>query len=145
MRLATKVLCRTLGTAGIGIAVYNAAKVGGHFSRVESEKSHARYLEKVYSDTRTLDKMNYTDNAIRKKAFEKRLHNPFPTIWGSIKGFFKGSLDSLADMLPVIACSSLALLSKGWLAKAGAIGLGAISCFEVLRNGFGLGKQHPLD
>ena len=144
MKLATKIICRTLGTAGMGLAVYNATKIGNHFAKVESEKTQARYLEKVYYNSRTLDEMNYVHNTIQNKISERRLHNPFPAIWGSIKGFCGGSLDSLAHSLPVIACSSMALLSKGWIAKAGAIGLGVISCFEVLRNGFGLGKQHPM-
>ena len=48
MKLATKIICRTLGTAGLGLAVYIAKKIGNHFAKVESEKTQASCLEKVY-------------------------------------------------------------------------------------------------
>lgn len=144
MKTITKIACRTVGTLGIGVALYDTTRVANHFSKVESQKQQSKYLENAYFNSRTSDNMSYTSSAIGKKTFELRTNNPLPSIWGRIKGGCEGAMYSLGNHLFTIACSSLALLSKGTLAKVGAIGVGLKACYEIARNGFGLGKQNPM-
>jgi len=144
MRLAGKIICKTIGTAGIIVACRDASKVSKQFAEIGSDHAQEHYMEKVYYNSRTLDKVSYMDNALREKTFELRSKSPLPGIRGKIEGGFKGFMYGLANSLPLIACSSLAILGKNILAKAGVIGIGAIAVYKVLREGFGLGKNNPM-
>ena len=144
MRTITKIACRTMGTVGMGIALYDASRVASQFSRNGAQNEQAKYLQKAYYNSRTTDNVSYTANNIREKTFDMKTKNPLPTIWGRIKGGTQGALYSLGNSLLTVTCASLALLSKGALAKVGAIGVGLGVCYNIARNGFGLGKQHPM-
>ena len=145
MRTITKIACRTLGTVGMGLSIYNATRVGSQFSKNEAQRTQGKYLERAYFDSRTIDDVSYTANGVRKKTFDLRTKNPLPTLWGRIKGWTQGCLYSLGNSLPIIACSALALVSKGIMAKIGAAGIAIGICYSIARNGFGLGKKHPMD
>ena len=144
MKGITRIVCRTIGAAGIGIACYDAAKISKQFSTIGSDHAQEKYLEDVYFSSRTTDKVSYTSNAIREKTFELRSKSPIPGMAGKVHGRFQGFMYGLANHLPVIICSALAILGKNFLAKAGAIGVGAIALYKVLREGFGVGKNNPM-
>lgn len=141
----TKIACRVLGTAGMAAVCYDAAKISKQFSHIGSEHAQEHYLEHAYFNARTLDKVSYNSNVLQEKTFELRTKNPFPAIWGKIEGGVKGFMYGLANELPLVVCSSLAILGKNFLAKAGAIGIGAIALYKVLRDGYGTGKNHPMN
>ena len=144
MNLAGKIVCKSLGVAGLVAAGYDAGKISKQFAEIGSDHAQEHYMEKVYYSSRTLDKVSYTDNALREKTFELRSKSPFPGIFGKIKGGFQGFMYGLANALPLVICSSLAILGKNFLSKAGAIGIGAVAIYKVLREGFGLGKNNPM-
>ena len=144
MNLATKIVCRTLGTAGICAAVYDSAKVAKHFSKTGSGQAQSQYLQNAYYNSRTADKVSYSSNSIREKTFELRSKNPIPGIYGKIKGGFQGFMYGLGNYLPLIAFSTMALTCKNFFAKAGAIGIGAAFLYKIVRDGFGLGKNNPM-
>ncbi len=144
MNVFTKIACRTIGAAGMGLACYDAVKISKQFSQIGSDHAQERYLENVYYSSRTLDNVSYTTNALREKTFNLRSRSPIPGTYGKIKGGFQGFMYGLANKLPIIICSAFAILGKNFLAKAGAIGVGAIALFKILREGFGLGKNNPM-
>lgn len=144
MRTITKIACRTIGTLGMGIALYDTSRIASHHSKVGGEITKAKQLERAYFDSRTIENLSYSSNSIRGKVFELRSKNPLPTLWGKITGAIKGTFEGLGNHILTIGCSALALLSKGTLAKVGAIGFGIGLLLKVLREGFGLGKQHPM-
>lgn len=145
MKMITKIACRTLGTAGLGIALYNATQVASQFSRNGAQYQQAKYLEDAFYNSRTIDSVSYTDNAIRQRTFDLRTKNPLPALWGRIKGGTQGFMYSLGESLPLVGVSALAIATKGALAKLGAAGVVLGVCYNVLRSGYGLGKQHPMD
>lgn len=145
MNLGTKIICRTTGAIGMGMVLYDSVRVGKHYSKIESEKQSSKYLENAYFSSRTSDNMSYTSNAMRDKVFEMRSKNPLPALYGKIKGGTKGFLQTLGDNLITTCCASFALLSKGKMAKFGAIGTVLATIYKVARDGFGLGKQNPMD
>ena len=145
MNTITKIACRTIGAAGIGIPLYNAMRVGNQFARNEAQRTQGKYLEKAYFDSRTIDTVSYSSNKVRQKVFDLETKNPLPTLWGKIKGWTNGTLSSLGDSLPTIICASMAILSKGFFAKVGAVGVALSAAYSIARNGFGLGKYHPMD
>lgn len=145
MRTITKIACRTIGVAGMGLALYDATRVASQFSRNGAQNQQAKFLEKAYFNSRNIDSVSFVSNDIREKTFDLRTKNPLPSFWGRIKGGFQGAIYSLGNDLFTVACSALALLSKGVLAKVGAIGVGVGVCYDIARNGFGLGKRHPMN
>ena len=145
MRTITKIACRTMGTVGMGVALYNASRVAAQFAKNGAQVEQSKYLERAYFNSRNIDKVDYTSNSIRKNAFDLRTKNPLPALWGKIKGGLEGATYSLGNYLFTIACSALAILSKGFLAKAGAIGIGIGLGCNIARNAFGLGKHHPMN
>ena len=48
MNMLPKIICRTIGTAGMGLALYDAIKVGGQTSRNRGEEAQGKYLEKAF-------------------------------------------------------------------------------------------------
>ena len=124
MNMITKIACRTIGTAGMGLALYDAYRVGQQYSRAGAENQQAKYLEKAYFDSRSIDNTSFVSNNLRKKTFELRSNNPIPAIWGRIKGACKGASEALGANLITVGCSALALISKGFMAKVGAVGVG---------------------
>ena len=145
MNTLTKIACKTAGSLGSAFVVYDAIKVGKQYSKIRSEQAQANFLEKTYFDSRTVENHSYTDNSVRRKVFDMRAKNPLLALWGKLKGATEGVLLATGDQLPMVACSALALLNKGKWAKWGAIGTAMCFCYNIARNGFGLGKNHPLE
>jgi len=144
MKMAGKIVCKTLGTAGIAVACYDAAKISKQYSVIGSDRAQENYLQNVYYNSRTLDNVSYTSNALREKTFELRSKNPIPSIYGKANGRFQGFMYGLANSLPLIICSSFAILGKNLLAKLGALGIGGIAIYKLARDGFGVGKNNPM-
>lgn len=145
MRQITKIACRTLGVGGILLSCYDAAKVSKYYANVGAEHAQERHMEKAYFSSRTTDKMSYTSNAVREKAFEVRSRNPLPAAFGKVKGGFQGFAYGIVNSLPLLICSAMALLGKNIVAKTGVIGMGAIALWKILRDGFGVGKNNPMN
>ena len=145
MRTITKIACRIIGTVSIGSALYDSVRMSKLYGKHQSEREQANYLERAYFNSRTLDSASYTGNAIRKKTFDIESKNPSPSVWGKIKGKTKGFFQGLSNNLPLIICGSLALVGKNFWAKFGAIGSAICLAYTIVRQGFGLGKNHPMD
>lgn len=145
MKLATKIACRTLGTAGMGIALYDAVNVANQYSKIEAQKQSSKYYEKAYFDSRTTDTVSYSNKAIQEKVFDLRTKNPIPNIYGRIKGYTEGALYSLGNSLFLVGSSAIALTSKNMFAKVGAVGVMLTAAYNMLRNSYGVGKHHPMD
>ena len=143
--MITKIACRTIGAAGMGLAVYDAFQVGKQYSRNVAQQEESRFLEKAYFSSRTTNTTSFVSNGMRKKTFELRAKNPLPELWGRVKGATQGALESLGNNIFTVACSALALASKGLLAKIGAIGVLLGLVYDLASNGFGLGKQNPMN
>lgn len=138
------IACRVIGTAGAGLALYDAVQGSKACSRHQAHKKTADYLEKSYFNARTIDNISVNQNKIRAKVFDLETKNPLPTLWGRIKGGVNGFIYSLGNSLPLVLCSTLAILGKNITAKVGAAGIGLCLAYNIARNGFGLGKEHPM-
>lgn len=139
-----QIACKTIGIAGSGLAIYDAIQVSKISARQGAHNATANFLENAYYNSRTIDNVSVTQNNIRKKTFNIETKLPLPTLLGKIKGGIKGFFSSLGNALPLVACSALALVGKGRWAKGGAIGVGCCLLYNILRNGLGLGKEHPM-
>ena len=145
MRMITKIACRTAGAVGMGLAVYDATQVAKQYSRNGAQLEESKFLEKAYFNSRTTNTTSFVSNDLRKKTFDLRMKNPLPSMYGRIKGAFLGATEALGNNLFTVACSALALLSKGLLAKIGAVGVLLGIGYDIASNGFGFGKQNPME
>ena len=145
MRTITKIACRTVGALGIGIALYDASRVASYQSKTVSENVKAAQMERAYFNSRTIDNNSYYSNGIRKRVQNFLINSPIPTIWGKIKGGVEGFIKGLGNHILTVGCATMALLCKGFGAKLGAIGIGLGFLYEIIRNGFGVGKHNPMN
>lgn len=145
MNLAGKIACKSIGVVGISLGLYDAYKVAGHYAKVGEEQAQAKYLTNAYFTSRTSDDVSFVSNSLREKTFDIRSKLSFPAAFGEIKGAVYGFFSGLGNWLPTITCSAIALAAKGTFAKAGAIGVGICTAYDILRNGFGMNKQNPMN
>lgn len=139
------VLCKTAGVVGMGVALYDTAQSAKTISRRTAHAQTAKWMENSYYNARTIDNISTTSNSIRAKTFDIKTRSPIPSVFGKIKGGFQGTLYGLGVNLPAIAFSTLAITTKGIWSKIGAVGVACGLLYNIARNGFGLGKQHPMN
>ncbi len=145
MGTLAKIVCKTAGIAGLSAVVYDAYTVGKDTSRRISQLETADHFIRVHSATRTLSFENPSKEAVQKKVKDFRMDSPIWSIFGRIKGFAEGVLESLADNIIPASFASLALAGKGFFAKLGAWGLAGYGVYTVMKEGFGFGKHSPMD
>lgn len=139
-----KIITKTIGVAGLGMALYDATQYSKMSAKHNSLARQADYLEKSYYNSRTIDNISTNSNKIRAKTFDLETWNPLPSFFGKIKGGIKGFFYSLAVNMPLVVTSCLAFASKGVMSTIGAVGVGLTLAYNIARNGFGLGKKHPM-
>ena len=139
-----KIVCKTVGVAGMGLALFDAVQASKITSRRTAHNNQADYLEKSYFNARTIDNISANSNRLRAKVFDLETWNPLPAFFGKIGGGIKGFISSLAVGMPLIVSSAFAIASKGFMSKVGAVGVALGLAYNIARNGFGLGKEHPM-
>ena len=143
MNFVGKVICKTVGVAGLGVVMSDTVKGCKKFADRQADVYEAEHMQKIHDQTRTLDSESDFTSVIAKKTSDFRANRPFAKIKGNFKGGFVGTIYSLGLHLPVLACSALALICKGKASAIGAIGVGVSFLYEVLRSGFGMFKTNP--
>ena len=145
MGMVSNIVCKTVGIAGMSAVLYDSYSVAKKNSSRVAQMDNADHFEKVHTSTRTLSGESSVNSAMQKKVAEMRMDNPLFSIMGNIKGFAKGFLNTLGNNLIPVAFSALALATKGTMSKIGAWGVAGYGLFTIAKEGFGLGKQTPMD
>ena len=145
MGMVSNIVCKTVGIAGMSAVLYDSYSVAKKNSIRVAQMDNADHFEKVHASTRTLSGESSVNSAMQKKVAEMRMDNPLFSIMGNIKGFAKGFLNTLGNNLIPVASSALALATKGTMSKIGAWGVAGYGLFTIAKEGFGLGKQTPMD
>ena len=145
MGMVSNIVCKTVGIAGMSAVAYDAYSVAKKNSARVSQMETADHFEKVVMSTRTMDNESYVGNAMQKKVADLRMNNPLFSAFGSAKGFVNGFLGTLGSNIIPVACAGLAIGTKGFFSKVGAIGVAGYGALMVLRDGFGMGKNFPVE
>ena len=145
MGMMANIVCKTVGVAGMSAVLYDAYSLGKQNSQRNLQKVNADHFEKVIADTRTMSSESAMTGAMQKKIANFRMNNPLISAFGSVGGFISGALNSLGDNIIPTAFASIALATKGKLSKLGAFGTIGYGIYTVLKEGFGVSKQSPLD
>ena len=145
MGTIANIACKTVGVAGMSAVLYDAYSLGKQNSKRNLQKVNADHFEKVIADTRTMSSESAMTGAMQKKIANFRMNNPLISAFGSVGGFISGALNSLGDNIIPTTFASIALATKGKLSKLGAFGAIGYGIYTVLKEGFGVSKQSPLD
>ena len=136
-------ICKTMGVTGMSIALYDAYSLACKKSDRVALTDNADHYADAYFSTRTLNTESEFNGAMQNKIRNMRMNNPIIPVFGKVKGFIVGGLESLSNNFIPIIFSAFALAGKGMLSKIGACGVGIYSVITVLREGFGFGKPRP--
>lgn len=145
MKMVPKIICKTVGIAGMSAAIYDAYTLGSKNSQRTNQMVNADHFEKVHSSTRTLSSESSINSAVQNKIADLRMQNPLFSVFGSAKGFVSGFFNSLGSNIIPISFAALALAGKNIVSKIGAIGVAGCGLFTILHEGFGIGKSSPID
>ena len=145
MKMVPKIICKTVGIAGMSAAIYDAYTLGSKNSQRTNQMVNADHFEKVHSSTRTLSSESSINSAVQNKIADLRMQNPLFSVFGSAKGFVSGFFNSLGSNIIPISFAALALAGKNIVSKIGAIGVAGYGLFTILHEGFGIGKSSPID
>ena len=145
MGLASNIICKTIGIAGLSLATYDALGKAKVFSKVGEQKATADTFESVIAAKRTMGTSSATTNTMQAKVAELRTANPIVPFIGKIKGYVNGFFKSAGDNIVPVTFSAMALGGGPKWRKFGVLGLAAYSVYMVLKEGFGIGKTSPVD
>ncbi len=145
MGIASTLMYKTIGIAGLSFATYDALGKAAVFSKVGEQTATADTFESTIAAKRTMSTSSGTTNVMQSKVAEFRSSNPIIPFVGKFKGYMKGFLQSAGENIIPIVFSGMALAGGQKARKAGAIGLGGYSIYMVLKEGFGIGKTTPVD
>ena len=105
-----QIVSKTVGVAGLGLAMYDAVQCSKMSSRKNAHARQADYLEKSFYNSRTIDNISANSNRLRAKTFDLETWNPLPAFFGKISGGVKGFLYSL-----ICAPNVFNIASPPWL------------------------------
>ena len=145
MSTFSNIVCKTVGIAGMSAVLYDAYSLAKDNSKRQSQAVTADYFERVHAGTRTLNTESQVNNAIQNGVRNFRLDNSIVPVYGNIKGFVTGFFKSLGENILPVSFAALALATKGTFSKIGAWGLCITGLYTVAKEGFGLGKNSPID
>lgn len=145
MKLVPKIICKTIGVAGVSAVLYDAYNCGRAVCMNTGQSISADSFESVISANRTTSEVSPVTSAMQKELSHLRMDNPLIPAYGRTKGFIKGCFISLGNNLVPTIFSMMALAGKNAWSKIGAWGLAGYSLYKVVKEGFGVGKHTPVD
>ncbi len=143
--MIANLVCKTAGIAGFSVVAYDALAMAKHHANAASTETSADTFERAIAAQRSNSTASHVTGALQNKIADIRMKNPIVPLFGSIKGFCEGALTSLGDNIIPTALAAVAFSAKGTMQKAGAWGLAIYGGYQLLKEGFGLGKTSPVD
>ncbi len=137
------VISKAIGLTAAGMLLYDAASEGAHVSKRDQVRITANTLPDAYVNSNRMDKYSRVGNKLKKEFFNWRLSNGIPEFFAGIGGFFKGTLESLANNVLPVGLTVGALMFK----KAGrvcAAGLALCGIKYFVNDVMGVGKPKLL-
>ena len=145
MRLVSKIVCKTIGVAGVSAVLYDAYNCGRAVCMNTGQSQSADNFESIISAKRTMSEVSPVTGAMQGRLAQLRMDNPIVPTYGKTKGFLKGLSISLSNNLVPTIFSVMALAGKNAWSKIGAWGLAGFGLYKVIKEGFGVGKHTPVD
>lgn len=138
-------LVKATGVAAIGASVYDAHVLAKLKADQYSQQKEADRVCDAFQNTLYLEQPSTVMSAVKKKIFDFQLENNFFVPINSLLGYLKGFGSMLLYNVVPLALGGLALFGKGKvIPRASALGIALYGAYQVLREGFGLGRANRL-
>ena len=126
------VLAKGVGAAGIGLLAYDAHHAAKDYGTMNSIRKTTDNVESLYVDTLYLNTPSRVKSKAKKAILNLHMDTGFDTTFHKITGYFKSLGTSVVENAIPLGLSAIALLSKGIVSKASAIGLIGYAAFDFL-------------
>ncbi len=139
-------LVKAAGAAAIGASVYDAHVLAKIQSDQFVQEKEADMACEAFQNTMYQEQPSAVMSGIKKEIFKFQTdHNFFAPI-NAVVGYVKGFASMIADHFIPVALGTLALFGKGKaVPRTSALGLLIYGGYQVLREGFGLGRVSRLN
>lgn len=138
------ILTKTVGAAGLGLAVYDSHSAGKIQAESHQKEVKAGITANSYMDTLTLDSPSVVKSKLKNKYFRMRMDENITEFFTGIAGYLKGFGKMLVDNVVPLALSAGTLVKNKIVSRASVVGLLAYGGIYIGREVMGIGKPNPL-
>ena len=138
-------LAKGTGIVGLGLIAKDAHVIGKIQADTYSQSRDADAIEKRANNKLYLSNPSVTMQKMKKTVFNWEVENNFRNFFNQGIGYFKGLGSMLVNNVIPLTLGLTALLGKGILSKASAIGLAGYGILSFFKDGLGMGHNDPLN
>lgn len=128
----SNILAKTVGAAGIGLLTYDAHTCAKDNSKMYSTRRKTDKIESLYYDTLNLSHPSRLKDSAKKTVLNLEMDSNVDTVFYKISGYVKSIGHYIVEHTIPIGLSAAALLTKGLVSKASAIGLAAYTITDFI-------------
>lgn len=139
-------LVKGTGAAAIGLSAYDAHVYGKHQAKQNTQQCEADRVTDSFQNTMYQESPSAVMSGVKKKIFNFQMENNFMQPVDATIGYLKGFASmAFTNIIPLIM-GGLALFGRGKaIPRTSALGLVLYGGYNVLREGFGLGRPNRLN
>lgn len=126
------ILAKGAGAAGIGLLAYDAHHIAKEHSQMYSTRRKTDNIESLYYDTLSLSDGSYVKDKAKRAVLNIGMDTNIDTVCYKAGGYLRSMGDFVVNHAIPIGLSAAALLTKGVVSKASALGLAAYAAFDFL-------------
>ncbi len=139
-------LVKATGVAAIGASVYDSHVLAKLQANQYSQQREADRICDSFQNTMYQEKPSTVMSAIKDKIFKFQMESNFFAPFNSVAGYVKGFGSMMLNHVVPVTLGALALFGKGKaIPRTSALGLVLYGGYEVLREGFGVGRVNRLN
>lgn len=140
-----KYLVKGAGIAALGVVGYDAHIIGKIQADTYSKSKDADACMETFSNTQQLSSPSKTTAAMKDKVHQLEMDSNFRHFVNSGLGYFKGFGSMLIDSVVPLGLGLGAVLAKGKVATASAIGIGIYGVIKFFKDVLGFGHYNDLN
>lgn len=140
------IAARGTGVAALGLTLYDSHVLGKLEADSFSQSKEADRVTDAAQNMMYQETPSAVTSAIKKKVFAFQLENNIFQAFNQVAGYAKGFASMLVSNCVPAILGTLALFGKGkTIPRASALGLVVYGGYQILKEGFGIGKINRLN
>lgn len=140
-----KYLCRGAGLAALGLVAYDSHVMGKLRADVEAKSADADACFDGFNNTQYLSKPSAVLARAKEGVYHLELGNNIRSFFNSGIGYVKGAVSTMVSEVVPFTLGIGALLGKGIIAKASAVGLAGYAGICFVKDVLGFGHYNDLN
>jgi len=139
-------LVKATGAAAIVASAYDSHVYGKHQANQNVQQNEADRVTDSFQNTMYQESPSAVMSGVKKKIFNFQMEHSFMQPIDSVIGYIKGFGSMLLTNIVPLILGGLALFGKGKaIPRTSALGLVLYGGYQILREGFGLGRPNRLN